>query len=324
MKNTNEDGIALIAVLSILTIILILAASIVAVSQTQRLRSATLTQNAFAVYSGESAANTAIWKIISDRKKYPDRTLGGNIELNDERFQANGRIHEFESNNRQYKLQICDLYSGLNLSSAASEQAFNFLHQYYISRPEQLNKLGILRNRLADYVDSDDLIRINSIESADYRALKLSPLPRNNEIQYREELLWIPDGSEFIMPDENGILSMINLITPERGYSLSVQPNLFSAPLELIKLKCNYSESDLLAVAEALTQIKQNGLTLDSAFVRYPNLLTKLKQEFSITESGLYTIIVTPAAGGRSTIISLPIGNALPTEKIKFLQYRIL
>ena len=324
---TNQSGIALIAVLGVLSLLALLTATVVTISQTQRLRTATLTHGAASVYADESAAKLAIWLLMSDKARFTDRTLSGKIEtaLAVERYLADGRPHEMELNGRKYTTRIYDMFSGITVSGANPENAFGYLSRCYADDPAKLDKLETFKSRLADYVDADDLIRLNSMERTDYDSRGMRPLPRNGAMQYREELLWIPGGEEFISSDDLGMLSMINPIPEPGGYLPGGKPNLLCAPLELIRDKCDLSASEVELVKEGLRQIKDDGVTFDDAFMRHTGMRERLNQEFSLTESGHYTLIIAPAGGvGRTLIITLPVAANLPPEKIKFIQYQWL
>lgn len=324
---TNQAGVALIAVLGVLSLLALLTATVAAVSQTQRLRTATLTGGAASVYADESAAKLAIWLLMSDKAQFSDRTLNGKVEtdLAVERYLADGRPHELELNGRKYTVRIYDMFSGITVSGANPENAFGYLSRRYADDPARLDKLETFKNRLADYVDADDLIRLNSMERTDYDGRGMRPLPRNGAMQYREELLWIPGGEEFILGDGKGVLSMINPIPEPGGYLPGGKPNLLCAPPELIRDKCDLTPSEVEIVKEGVRQIKDDGVTFDDAFMQYAGMRERLKQEFSLTESGTYTIMVSPAeSAGRTLIITLPVSANLPPEKIKFLQHQWL
>lgn len=326
-QSPTQAGIALIAVLGVLSLLALLAATVTAVSQTQRLRTATLAGDAASVYADESAIRLAVWLLMNDKARFSDRMpgAGDGSGISTERYLADGSPHKMTLNGREYTVRIYDMLSGVTVSGGNPEKAFGYLDKRYADEPAKLDKLETFKNRLADYVDTDDLIRLNSMERADYDCRGGRPLPRNGAIQYREEILWIPGGEEFITMDGQGVLSMINPISELGRYTPGVNPNLLCAPLELIRDKCGLTPSEEEVVKEGLRLMKDCGVTFDDAFMRHAGMRERLKQEFSLTESGTYTIMVFPSnGGGRTLIVTLPVAADQPPEKMKFLQYQWL
>lgn len=315
MKN-SESGIALITMLGVMAIVTVLTASVVAISQTQRLKTATLVDTSIGIYSSESCANEAIWRILHNKK------ATAKIEVEEGHLQADGKLHEFEVNNRRFELRVFDLYSGISLNSLSQSHTLGFLNRHYKNQGIMLENLAIFKNSLNDYIDSDNILRNNSLEKAGYQQINLTPLPRNGLMQYREELLWIPYSEDFITPDENGVLTMINPIT--NNYSNN-PPHLLSSPMSLIKMKANLSDTEAEFTTLALQKMRDEGLDFSSAFQGFLSLKTKLQNEFSLTESGAYTIIVKPSSStSRQLQVSLLIGANLPASKIKLIRYQIL
>lgn len=325
----NESGVALISVLCLLTLFALLVGTLVAMSQTLRLSSATSDQLAKSVYRTESAANRALWLLIQDRRTFINRTVTSNADqlIVRERFRADGAAHTFEVDGMPVELIITDMNRGLSLTGYNPAAAFNVFAGYFERRPKERTDLDVLRARLMDYVDSDDLLRRDGLEFADYDELKKHPLPRNTPMQYPEEALWIPGAEKFLIPDGNGELPDLTPIPP-RGLQFNAgTPNAFSVSPEFIRRAGDFSEDEVSRVFMALQRVRKGELSVEDAFAREPILLEKLKRKVSFNESSCYTFKVgmAPDSGipSRHLVFSVRIGQTIPDNGIQFIEWKI-
>lgn len=316
MRNHPENGVALVSVLGILSLVFLLAATIVAVSQTMRLRSATGGRLGDSVYHCESAVNTAVWLVMNDRRTYPERGLSGSGDspTGAERYRADGREYVLTLNGVDCSVRIADMYSGVNLAGRNATTAFKFLDEALALEPERRRDMDVFRDRLLDYLDADDNLHLHGMEKYDYAEMGLEPLPRNASMQYREEVLWIPGGGKFINPDADGVLRYVSVIPPRGVTAASPRPSLFGAPLAYVREKAQLNETETLETAAALTRLRKEGLSLEEAFLHNQALLVKLQGEFSITESGFYSITARCAGVSRTLNVSLRIEGTPPVN----------
>ncbi len=323
----QEQGIALISVLGLLTVVMVLVAAAVAVSQTQRFSTATITQLGDSVYLNESAMNRAIWLISHDRSLFPDRAIRPGKEqlVRRDRFQADGVPRLFDVGGTPVEVRILDMNAGLNLSGVNPVSGLAYWNQKLMMDGAGRRTLDVFRNRLMDYVDSDGLLRADGMEQADYEVLGFAPLPRNSAMQFREEVLWVPGGEEFVRPEADGLLSMVNPIPP-RGLQFQVgNPHFFSASPALIQDKCGFADRELTTVGVCRDRIASREVGADEAFGHEPLLYERLKKQFSLTESAFYAlhIHVSPESGlpGRKLIAALRIDSSPGDNGIVFYQY---
>lgn len=330
MKKRREKGIALIMVLGLLSVMTLLIGAAVASSQTLRFSTASITQMNNSVYYNESAMNRTIWLLMNDRTLFPDRSLKPeNMQLiRRERFRADGMEHFIRSGGITLEVKIFDMNSGINISGFNPASAFSYLNQVISKKGESTQSLDHFKNRLLDYIDSDDLLRGGSMEKTDYESLGRAPLPRNAVMQFREEILWIPGCWNYATPDEDGILSCISLIPPRGLHFPGGRPNFFSASSRLIQDKCDFSEHELLAVLNCRKQIASGKATAEEAFRHFPLLFETLKKQFSLIESNYYTLVIRPSAKEqeiprRTLLVSLAVSTFSGNRTIPFYQWRI-
>lgn len=325
----EENGIALITVLSTISLMMLLVGATVAISQTQRFATATATQLSESVYLNESALNRAIWLLMADRSQFTDRELTPESEqiIPRERFRSDNQPHFFEVSGISVEIRITDMNSGINLSGYNPVSALSYWNQRAERNGNLRHKLEIFKNRLMDYVDSDELLRLNSMERADYESLGMMPLPRDVAIQFREEVLWIPGGEDFINPERDGQFKYVNL-TPPRGLHFNAgAPHFFSAVPELIRHKCDFTDHELETVLECRQKILGGKSSTEEAFAHYPQFLELIKKQFSVKESPFYTITVriNPEAGipGRTLTASLRINTSMTNNGLQFYQWQL-
>ena len=330
MERSHEKGIALVSVLGMLATFMLLTAVIVALSQTQRYTVSTSTQLGDSVYRSESAVNRTIWLLMNDRAVFPDRTLKKESEqlLRRERFQADGQPRFFLVDETAVEVVIRDMNAGITLSGYNPGAAFNFLTARLNDNPTLKQHFDPFRDRLMDYTDSDELLRPNGMECADYETMKLQPLPRNAPLQFREEILWIPGSEYFIRPDSGGRLTDINLIPPRGLRFTAGRPHFFSASLELIQNKCDFTDRELETIAELRQQIIAGASSIEEAFSHYPLWYETLKKQFSFTESAYYTLEakISPQEKipSRRLFVSLRLSSTLGEQNIQFYEWIIL
>jgi hypothetical protein len=131
------------------------------------------------------------------------------------------------------------------------------------------------------------------METGEYEELMASPLPRNDGLQFREELLYIDGFREIVPLDKYGRLSRVRLIPPANSVDTRRmnRPSLFTADMLTLRTYGNLDEDDAKEVLDALEEWKTNRVLLSDSLD--PLLLESLSN-FSGQESGYYTVIIEP------------------------------
>ena len=290
-KNKQESGIALIAVLCMLLLISILVASAVAMSQYAAFESSTFTGFTRSFYVAEGAFARIRWLLMADRRKHPKRNLESlEDDLGDgERYLANNVIHNLDYYGRKITFQIEDTMAGIDISSSSPDTNLNNLFKQDATQKSD-PEFVVFCSKLHDYADRNDLLSINGMEKGGYQKDELYNLPRNNKLQFAQEIMYIPGFDEYFTPDKYGRVSMFRIITPEKLSKPRGRPSLFSSPLELIKNKCKLTDREMEQVTEALEKWRTENTPLTDSLE--PGLKTKLLTHFSTMESGYYTLVI--------------------------------
>ena len=316
-NNHREHGFALVSTLALLVVLSLLIASAVALTQFLTAEVDTFGNINRAFYTSESAINRTIVLLTQDRAKFTSRSLGADASSTDaqERFLADGRIHTFDIYGDKVSVQIFDAMRGIDVSGNNPARQLSFA----TTDSDQKEQLEKLSNRLNDYVDADDLVRLDSFESVGYENRNLLNLPRNRKLQFKEELRWIPGFKEHYPVTSDGYWSYFRLIAPDKLRVLSGRPNLYSTPLSVLIKRCAFNEYDAELLNNALGLWQNTGTELTQTLP--PTLYAKLKSYFSTMESGVYTIQISGTKAFPSSCMSVTLSIDASKLKLEFYEY---
>ncbi|MHB9138838.1 MAG: hypothetical protein ACYC4Q_05495, partial [Victivallaceae bacterium] len=340
----GQRGAALVVVLSLLLLISLITSTIVTISLSSAAQSSAFTEYEKSMLLAEGASARIYWLILNDRILHPNRDPGAigaadktNSKTSPEKtnsdkendkpeFLADGTEHHISYYGYNVTFVISDMMSGFDVSGYSPENnlkdAKNLKkakdgEQTENSAIEEVDpEFTIFQNRLMDYIDVDSLIRIDGMEKDEYKSLGLYNIPRNDKMQYREEVLFIPDAKKYFSTDEYGRLSTIKLIVPQRNAGQPQQLNIFAVDKAIIKNKIKCTEDELEMILKALESWKKDQTPLSDSLPLA--LITKLKQNFTFQESGFYNITIRASTNdnnqGRLLSVSMRIMQTITPE----------
>ena len=118
-------------------------------------------------YIAEGAANRLYWLILNDRKKYPQRNIDISddaLQEDEERYLADGTPHLFEDYyGEKVKYEIRDAVGGMDVSGSMPQRDLIAFMGDLEKDSAERERLEMIGNRLQDYVDSDDLVKLHGI-----------------------------------------------------------------------------------------------------------------------------------------------------------------
>lgn len=293
-RKKSERGIALVTTLGILAVVSLLAASAVVLSQYAEKDSYTFSSLTRSSYIAEGAANRLYWLILNDRKKYPQRNIDISddaLQEDEERFLADGTPHLFEDYyGEKVKYEIRDAVGGMDVSGSMPQRDLIAFMGDLEKDSAERERLEMIGNRLQDYVDSDDLVKLHGMEQSEYLQANLINLPRNRPFQYREEMLLIPEIQQLCQPDNSGRLTSIRLIAPQGLQPIGGRPSLYSSSISQIASRCRLTDMETAELEQAFTEWNKNKTplkkTLPSGFLK------RLEMYYGTSESGFYTVLI--------------------------------
>jgi len=286
----------LISVLCLIFTAGILTAATLALSQRGTFSVAAHVELQRSMLISEGAATRIQYLLAADRNLNPDDKPGAvdYTTYEYDRIMADGVEHTMDYYGEEVSFTVTDAVSGWDMSPENYQKVLELISGRDDAGDDVIDLVNEVSHRLGDYLDSDDDIRDYGREANDYEDMDAKPLPRNENMQFREELLYIEGFSKLFPPDANGRLSSIRLIPPDNTSSLSGTESLFSADRQTLELKCDLSEDELDTVTDALERWRTEKELLSDTLDE--ELLNKLNRAFSTVESGAYTVIISAPA----------------------------
>jgi hypothetical protein len=334
-KIKNQKGIALIIVLSFVLLLGIITSTIVNISQLSARKMAISSEREYSAYVAEGAIARLQWFIMLNKTRMQgqnknqdnfDYNNSGNENLMLNKFSPTGIFHDMKYYDDKVKYSILDMSSGFNISGFNPAGRLKKLLQSNVFTGEEKNAFQIFLNRLTDYVDRNTEANANGMESEDYSNLGLAPLPRNAQMQYRDEVAWIPGTGSLFHPDKFGMLSTFNIIPPRGVYLQSRSISFFSANKFTLMGKGNFTSGEADYIIRSRDAWIKSGSGSLLNFIN-PEILKKIKANFSLRDTGYYTLIIQASPGKgfgmRMLIVSLKINSSMMNKGNQYFQYSL-
>jgi len=290
---SGESGAALISVLCLIFTAGVLTGAALAISKSGSFNVASHVRLQRSMLVAEGVSNRVQWLIAADRNLYSEsEQLGGTVydDYEEDRYIADRVPHVIDYYGEEVQFTISDAVDGVDLSSSAYSGTLNSLAANRSDETEWTDALTVLREQLADYIDSNgDTTGDDGMEEQNYEELDMKPLPRNGAMQFREELLYLPGFRDLFTTDRQGRLSAVRLIPPSDTVTLSGSPSLLGASDDMLKSYCNLEDGEVTEVRSAIDAWIKERTPLDESLDA--ELLGKLNG-LSRQESGVYTVTV--------------------------------
>lgn len=313
-KKKRQEGMAMLMVLGVVAATTLLAAHMMAVSETVSKLTAVNVVTSQLRYDCESAVDEAFWMHLTDRKLFTNRNL--DVSLDDranytdmEPWMLDGRGHVITD--------TCTVYLNDAVKSFSVENISSVKDNYDDDDMEGLEEANTFIDIYQDYTDSNDLVNIYGKEVEEYQEEGFYTLPRNGAMQYKAELFWLDNWRNVIAGDIT--------IIPPKGLSFSSQnsrgpgtqrpsssnsrtssrtsskPNFFTASeadIEntLRQKAADISDSDIEEIINARREWQASGTPLDE--ILDGTLLITVKNLFNFTESNYAEITAVATAYG--------------------------
>lgn len=319
---SNEKGSALLIVLGTMLVLSLLTASVVLLSQASRQRAASVIKGDQTLYQLESAIRRALWYLAADLEINQDRSMPDNDDedvFGMERFVANGRPHWIETDDKRKTLvRIYDFYGGMQLSEKDPGKLERFRKSNAALFAAAGDRLKVGENRelkerweamldqLEDYRDTDRGRRISGREREEYWDLKIPALPRDGELEAREELAYIESLHFFFPPDVYGRNLYFDLIIPGVPAAEPDRlPQIFSVSDAFLLDTLELDESREKDLLKLMTKMRNSHDTFEDVFSGEEELLQLLKDNFAFDESGYYLITAEDPEGAPGRLLQV-------------------
>jgi len=313
VKN-NERGVAMILVISMLSIMLVVALTLMTQATASKTSGRVLAGRGKLKYANESATSRALWFYLWDRKKYSryHRGLGNSME-DDDRPEEDGE--PIQAINKPYKMLVPG--DGFTTSAVTLVDAIHGEDITSVSQPGRAlrKKLGIdsmedlerkadleaFTYALDDYVDYGDYYAHSDYhyEREDYEDAGIENFPVNTKMQVVEEMYWIPYVDKYVGGQAGLRKNMFRIIPPRkwsRGPSRKTQ-TLYS----LSGKKSAVHSTDVQSILELNgiddQELIDQYIEFRNGSIAWEDLDSELKavinQQMTRDESGVTTFVAT-------------------------------
>ena len=299
-RNNGEKGSALLAVLVLVFTGGLITALMMAIGNSGTFEVASHVEQQRSMFTAEGVAQRVQWLISADRYLHGSETLGETDyeEYEYERFIADGTPHVVDYYGQPVKVVIEDARQGRRMDGNEYRRSLDSLKVGMAEEEDYLELVDNLKDKITDYIDTNDDVSNEGMEDSDYEAEEMKPLPRNGAFQFREELLYIPGFRDLFPVDKDGLLSSVRLIPPENTVTISGNPSLLTATKQEIMNYCNIDDEDELeSIMEAIREWKTEKVPLSDGSLD-PLLLGRLNN-LSRRESGIYTVRISADESSR-------------------------
>ena len=290
----DQDGVALIMVLGVLSVCMLLIAHILLVSEVIGREALVVTRKSRLRYQAESAADTSFWMHLVDRRLFSNRRLGQReedelrISQNFPPWMLDRRPHRFDNG-----LVTTWLSSAEEVFKVSEPDSLR--NNIAEDEADLLAEVDTFLDILGDYIDADDLHKLNGMEADQYEAEGFPTLPRNAAMEFKAEIYWLP-GWRKVIPGEIAVVPPPGLSYPTT--SRNARPSFFSASEETIKNRLDLTESELEEVRYARQQWQEDGTPLEE--VLSTELWSRVLGAFNFTETNLAQIMAVATEPDRS------------------------
>ena len=281
----QQSGFVLIMVLGALVVMAFVAARFAARVDELRRNALGLTDYASARASASSAQASALYWMAT-RQLMPAGRGDGVAVLRED-----GRSYRMPDGAR---VSVQDLRGLLSLNSMNRPVLLNLLLQDGLEFADAQAWLDMLE----DYVDTDDLKRLNGAERAEYVALGLTP-PRNDWLLSVRELeripLWRADSQRLVRLSRLFNVAITNVFNPNTAPLAVLRAVLLSASPAQLDLVMSLRQADLLTSGDVAKRFM--GLEMDrDDYLFAPGDQSRLKVWAPGLPSAMeYTVSLTPA-----------------------------
>lgn len=166
----EERGMALLTVLWALSLLSLIAATLLSATMASRRDSHAVLQQARAEALGEAGLNLAILGLLE-----PDPS---------KRWRLDGMPREVMFDNAQLRITVRDEYGRIDINAADSST----LRQVFVSAGLSQSAADGIADKVLDWRDVDSLQQLNGAEEDDYRSAGVGYVPRNGPFQTIDEL----------------------------------------------------------------------------------------------------------------------------------------
>ncbi|WP_069472684.1 type II secretion system minor pseudopilin [Candidatus Marithrix sp. Canyon 246] len=285
MSNSQQNGAILIVVLWFIVIVTIMVATL---SSETRLSTKIVFYNKMGLQTWNdtlAALRAAEMELLINKMPDPPGTEE-DIDLSlrrDKKFRFNGEVLELAYPSPEtVNVRIYNNAGKINIQKLSKAKVRELLEMFV--GMEDLERLTTLENAWQDWIDKDDMPRLDGAEKDYYEGLTPPYEPRNAPIETVSEVLLIK-GFDEVFKD----IEMENVFTVYGGTVDGINPNFASREALMLLPGMDTSIIDRIMTVRRVKEIKS---VKDFAFLVEPEQMALFRSWVKFSTSNFYTIAI--------------------------------
>jgi len=276
----TRSGVALLIVLWVITILVVLVMSFTLLTRTEANSTVFFRDNVQKKLFAEASLERAIME-LHFRQVYKDQSI---ILEGGETARIDGRNYDATIGTGRYSYRLFNESGKINLNRMGARSGV-ILNNLLVNLGVAKEKADVIVDSILDWIDTDDLKRINGAESEYYQSLPNPYKAKNGRLDTLEELLLIKEMSPDILFGTKEQKGLINFVTI---YSTTVRVNINAAPKEVLMAMPGMTEDIVNRIIDLResTEFKTVRDIQSVAGINYSSLVRFV----DVTESNVYTI----------------------------------
>ena len=276
----TEDGVALLIVLWVITLLMILVMSFSFLTRTEANSTVFFRDGVQKKFFAEAALERAIMEIYH-RQTYKNQTV---VLEGNEVVRIDGRAYNGSIGTGRYLFRLFNESGKINLNSMGAGSRV-MLNNLLVNLGTTKETADIIVDSILDWIDTDDLKRLNGVESEYYQSLPNPYKAKNARLDTVEELLLIKGMSPDIFFGTKEKKGLIHFVTI---YSDNVRVNINAAPKEVLMSLPEMTEDVVNRIIELRESAEFKTIQDIQAIsgINYP----AIQRYIDIGETNIYTI----------------------------------
>ena len=276
----TENGVALLMVLWVITLLMVMVMSFSLLTRTEANSTVFFRDGVQKKFFAEAALERAIMEIYH-RQTYKNQTV---ILEGNEVVRIDGKAYNGSIGTGRYVFRLFNESGKMNLNMMGTRSGV-ILNNLLVNLGIAKEKADIIVDSILDWIDTDDLHRLNGAESDYYQSLPNPYKAKNGRLDTLEELLLIKGMSPDILfgtKEQKGLIHFVTI------YSSTRSVNINAAPREILMAMPGITEDVVNRIIEQRESVEFKSIQEIQAIpgINYPSIRWSL----DIGESNIYTI----------------------------------
>lgn len=246
--SAGQNGIALLMVMWVLTILSIIVFSFAYMTKAESQASLAFKRQSAKKFLAEAGIERGIMEIF-----YRKQNLGAAVvEDGKEVWKMDGTPYKVETENGYFEVMITDESGKLDINNLNDASAI-ILKNLLVNSGVEDETANTIVDSIQDWVDPDDLVRLNGAEDDYYKSLPNPYSAKNGSFDTLEELLLVKGVTPHILYGDGKKKGIMDFLTVnpkpfQPGLKLNTPINLTAAPREILQALPGIGTDDIAGI----------------------------------------------------------------------------